>query len=215
MLPVTAGVLLVTFYFYDPRQEFREKQIQERQTKQKSVKTVGTPQIGGSFTLVDTQGKPITDSSFRGKWMLIYFGFTNCPDICPEEMRKMTRALHALEKKNKQFSDQIVPIFITCDPHRDSIQAVEMYLKEGFHERFVGLTGTPEQIKRACQRYRVYYSAPDFEEGKDDYLVDHSVFFYLMDPYGHFKEYFAKNTTSDDVAERLHDIVSEFEQEQD
>jgi len=214
LMPVTALIALGIFYFYDPRQDYRERQIQEKQKKQKTVKTVGAPVIGGSFTLVDTEGRPVTDSEFRGKWMLVYFGFTNCPDICPEEMRKMTRALRMLEKKDKALAEEIVPIFITCDPNRDSIQAVNMYLKEGFHERFVGLTGTPEQIKRACQRYRVYYSAPDYAEGKEDYLVDHSIFYYLMDPYGHFKEYFAKGVPVEDVAERLEQILMEY-QEQD
>jgi protein SCO1/2 len=212
IFPVTAGALLLTFYFYDPRQQFREKQIAERHEKQKAVANKGQAQIGGSFTLVDNKGRPVTDSEFRGKWMLIYFGFTHCPDICPEEMRKMTRALHALEKKNKALADQIVPVFVTCDPNRDSVQAVDLYLKEGFHERFVGLTGTPDQIKRACQRYRVYYSAPDYEEGKEDYLVDHSIFFYLMDPYGHFKEYFPKQTSAEDVTERLEEIISNFDE---
>lgn len=126
--------------------------------------------------------------------MMLYFGFTNCPDICPEEMRKMTRVLNALPSSH---ADRIQPIFISCDPPRDSCAAVKEYL-EDFHPRFIGLTGTAEQVRNACRKFRVYYMAPEYSEDNDDYLVDHSVFIYFMDPYGYFNTYYAANMSTEE-----------------
>ncbi len=187
----------------------RDLEVQSRASVTGDAKTsatlvAGTPAIGGSFTLVDAAtGKPITDSMFRGKWMFVYFGFCNCPDICPEEMKKMTKALEMMDPK---IAEQIQPIFITCDPHRDSIKNVQSYLKD-FHPRFIGLTGTPEQIKQTCKKYRVFYSAPDFSEGKEDYLVDHSIFIYLMDPNGFFSNYYARIVPAEQVAKSVTEAV--------
>ncbi|KAL9653168.1 hypothetical protein ABK040_006384 [Willaertia magna] len=201
ILPAVFGIVLYNFASYDVRQKKREGEL-KKQGSGTAVKAIGAPKLGGNFTLVNTKGEVITDSEFRGKYMLIYFGFTNCPDVCPTEMKKITRALQQIEKERPELAEKIVPIFISCDPPRDSIEAVIEYLSD-YHPRFIGLTGTADQIARVCKKYRVYYSAPDYKEGKEDYLVDHSIFTYLMDPYGHLAEYFAQNTTADKIKERL------------
>lgn len=162
----------------------------------------------GSFTLVETKScKPITDSSFRGKWMLIYFGFTHCPDICPEELRKMTRVLNNLDPK---VLNEIQPLFMSCDPVRDSCDAMEKFL-EAYHPKFMGLTGTPEQILAATKKYRVYYSGPikQFDDGVD-YQVDHSIFFYLMDPLGNLKEYFPKEAEESKMVQTITKRIKEY-----
>lgn len=139
--------------------------------------------------------------------MLLYFGFTKCPDICPEELRKVTRALNLLDSK---ILKEVQPIFMTCDPARDSCDSIENFLK-GFHPKFIGLTGTPEQISAATKKYRVYYSGPikDNEES-EDYQVDHSIFFYLMDPYGNLKEYFGKNIEEKKMADLITERIKNY-----
>src|SRR6476660_5730160 len=117
------------------------------------VETTGTALIGGPFTLVDQNGKTVTDRDFRGKYMLLFFGFTHCPDICPAELQVMSAALDELGSK----ANEVIPIFITLDPERDTPFVVSDYVMN-FGPRFVGLTGSPEQIAEAAKAYRVVYS---------------------------------------------------------
>lgn len=119
----------------------------------------------------------ITDSLFQ-----MYFGFSHCPDICPEELDKMAMMLDIVEKKIPSSSSrnpELLPVFITCDPARDTPAVLKSYLAE-FHSRLIGLTGTWEQVKAVCKSYRVYFSTPPGVKAGDDYLVDHSIYFYLM-----------------------------------
>src|SRR4029077_6274457 len=102
------------------------------------VETTGKALIGGPFTLVDQTGRTVTDQDFRGRYMLVFFGFTHCPDVCPAELQVMSAALDELGSK----ADQVVPIFITLDPERDTQEAMGAYV-ENFGSRFVGLTGSP------------------------------------------------------------------------
>ncbi|RKP07213.1 h-sco1, partial [Thamnocephalis sphaerospora] len=160
----------------------------ERAKIEAARKYYGKPKLGGPFELIDQNGQPRSERDFMGKYMLVYFGFTNCPDICPEEMDKMAEVVDQLDAES-EFKDAVTPVFITCDPQRDSVERVRDYVKE-FHAKMVGLTGSHEQVAKAARAYRVYYSKPpDVEEG-EDYLVDHSIFFYLMDPEGKFVDYY-------------------------
>ncbi|KAL0486548.1 Sco1, mitochondrial [Acrasis kona] len=189
----------VAAYFYD-----FDKKPKGQLAKLGTVSTTGVPLIGGSFTLVDTKGRPVTDSEFRGKHLLLYFGFTNCPDICPEELKKMAGVLRSLSPEHKT---KIIPLFITLDPYRDSCEAVEEYLQE-FHPDFLGLTGTPGQIKETTKKFRVYYYYPEkFDD--DDYLVDHSMYIYLMGPMGHLKDYFERSLTTNQVLKRVQACLDE------
>src|SRR3712207_4659015 len=104
--------------------------------------------IGGPFALVDQDGQRVTEQTFRGKYTLVVFGYIYCPDICPAELQTIANALEALGPK----ADQVTPVFITIDPERDTVEQVAGYVKN-FHPRFVGLTGTPQEIKEAARAY--------------------------------------------------------------
>lgn len=159
----------------------------------------GKALIGGPFTLVGKDGKPVTDQAFRGKYMLVFFGFTHCPDICPAELQVMAAALDELGPK----ANEVIPIFITLDPERDTPLVVSDYVMN-FGPRFVGLTGSPEQIAEAAKAYRVVYSKFQEEGAKpDDYSIDHSAIVYFMGKDGEFITHFAYGTPAAKIAETL------------
>lgn len=137
--------------------------------------------IGGPFTLTDTSGVARRDTDFRGKFMLIYFGYTYCPDVCPTTLTNVAAALDKLGPK----ADGIQPLFITVDPHRDTPAVVKQYAA-AFSPRLVGLTGSPQQIEAAAKEYRVYYAKHQTGPGPDDYSMDHSSVLYFMAPDGRF-----------------------------
>lgn len=158
----------------------------------------GRALIGGPFTLVDQNGNTVTDEDFRGKLMLIYFGYSYCPDVCPTELHKMSVALDMLGDK----ADGVVPIFITVDPERDTVEQMKGYA-ELFHPRLVALTGTQEQVDAAVKAYRVYYQKVRDEATSLDYLVDHSSFIYLMGRDGAYLTHFDSQSTPDEIARKL------------
>ena len=164
---------------------------------------MGRPRIGGPFSLVSSTGHPFTHEDFLGIFSLIYFGFTNCPDICPEELDKMSTVVDEVAKTHGPV---INPVFITCDPARDRVPLVAEYIAD-FHPRMIGLTGTYDEIKQACKAYRVYFSTPPGADPTTDYLVDHSIFFYLMDPEGKFVDAFGKSSTKDEVLGKVLDYI--------
>lgn len=181
------GVLTVVVSIRIRREQIR---FDPRLRNVKQFDQEGGPAIGGPFSLVDTNGKRWTNEDFKGKWMYIYFGFTNCPDICPEEMAKLSRLIQHLDKKVGK--DYWQPIFITLDPKRDTKEKVKEYLSD-FSPRIIGLTGTMEEVEQAARQYRVYFAVPDEQVmSENDYLVDHSIIMYLMDPEGKFNDYTTK-----------------------
>lgn len=157
----------------------------------------GGASLGGPFTLVNAAGETVTEASFRGRWMLVYFGYTFCPDVCPTELQTMTAALDRLGT----LAERIVPVFITVDPERDTPAALAEYVKL-FDERLVALTGSAEQVAAAAKSYRVYYAR---SKGKDsaDYLMDHSSFLYLIGPDGGFRALYRQGMAADELAEAL------------
>eukprot|EP00759_Apiculatamorpha_spiralis_P052481 PhF_6_TR5732/c0_g1_i1/m.8447/K07152/SCO1_2; protein SCO1/2 len=165
------------------------RRFDPRMRELKTLDMPGGPMIGGPFELTDTNGKRVRDTDFRGKFLYIYFGFSNCPDICPAEMDKLTRMTTALDRKIGK--DKWQPLFITVDPQRDTPKVLKEYLTD-FHPRIIGLTGTLEEIERVARAYRVYFSIPD-ESNPKDYLVDHSIIMYLMSPEGKFVDYTTKD----------------------
>jgi protein SCO1/2 len=162
------------------------------------VQSSGAALIGGPFSLVGADGKPVTDRDFRGRYMLIFFGFTHCPDICPAELQVIAQALEQLGDKAKN----VVPIFITLDPERDTPEAMGNYLKS-FGPNFVGLTGSPEAIAAAAKAYRVSYAKVEDKESAADYGVDHSALVYLMDPEGRYVTHFSYGLSAEQMAEKL------------
>jgi len=139
------------------------------------------PSIGGPFTLESGAGKMVTAGDFRGKYMLVYFGYTFCPDICPTALSAMTTALETLGPKTKDLA----PVFITVDPRRDTPQVILRYTA-ALSPKLIGLTGTPDEIAKVAREYRVYYSKHATGPGPDDYSMDHSSIIYLMGPDGRF-----------------------------
>lgn len=166
------------------------------------VGTSSAAAIGGSFTLIDTSGKTVSDQTYRGKWMLIYFGYTFCPDACPTALNNISVAL---EKLGSQAND-IQPLFITVDPKRDTPQVLADYLKS-FDHRIAGLTGTQDQTDGAAKAYRVYV-VPQ-KSGGDDYLVDHSAYLYLMNPQGKFVNVIAGDVPGDQMADKLRKMMGQ------
>ena len=155
----------------------------------------GTDQIGGPFTLVNTQGETVTDRDVITKPSLVYFGYTFCPDVCPLDTARNAEAVDVLE----EMGLDVTPVFISVDPDRDTPEAVGDFAAN-LHERMIGLTGSEEQIKAASQAYRTYYKR---QPGDDEYyLVDHSTFTYLVLPEEGFVEFFRRDLLPEDVAER-------------
>jgi len=139
------------------------------------------PSIGGPFTLESGAGKIVTADDFRGKYMLVYFGYTFCPDLCPTALSAMTTALQTLGATTKDLT----PVFITLDPERDTPQVMRRYTA-ALSPKLIGLTGTPNEIAKVAREYRVYYAKHTTGPGPDDYSMDHSSIIYLMGPDGRF-----------------------------
>ena len=177
-----------------------------------SVKTAmvsrGKPSLGGPFTLVSTDGTPVSQAEFLGQWTFFYFGFVHCPEICPVELNRMTKVVNAVKEKNGQ---SIKPMFVSCDPKRDSLDAIEEYLSV-FHPDFVGLVGTPRLVDEVCKSYRIYYSLPDAEAAKtDDYLIDHSIAIFLFDPQGRFVDFFGNRFDEHEMAEKVITYMGKYD----
>jgi protein SCO1/2 len=164
------------------------------------VTTTGKALVGGPFTLVGEEGKTVTDRDFRGRHMLVFFGFTHCPDICPAELQVMAASLDELADQAKD----VVPIFITLDPERDTPEVVASYVKN-FGPEFVGLTGSPEAIAEAAKAYRVAYSkfTPGGAESAGNYSIDHTALVYLMGPDGEFITHIPYGTPAAKMTETL------------
>jgi protein SCO1/2 len=137
--------------------------------------------VGGPFTLENGNGQQVTDRDFRGKYMLVYFGYTFCPDVCPTTLSEVADAMDKLGAK----ANRLQPIFISVDPKRDTPEVVKRYAA-AFSPRLIGLTGTPDQIATVAKEYRVYYAVDPAGSGPNDYSVDHSSVLYLMGPDGKF-----------------------------
>jgi cytochrome oxidase Cu insertion factor (SCO1/SenC/PrrC family) len=161
------------------------------------VSVPGGVSVGGPFTLVDTTGATVTDATFRGRWMLVYFGYTYCPDVCPTELQTVVAALDAIGPR----AERIVPVFITIDPERDTPAALAEYVKL-FDDRLVGLTGTKDQVAAAARAYRVYYARAN-AASTTAYLMDHSSFIYLIGPDGGFRALFRHGISAADLADAL------------
>jgi protein SCO1/2 len=161
----------------------------------------GVP-IGGPFQLTDDKGHSVTDASYRGHWMLVFFGYTNCPDECPLTLQKMATTLHDLGP----FADGIAPLFITVYPAHDTPERLASYL-ENFDTRINGLTGNDEQIAAVAKAYQVYYEPGRNEESGAD-LVSHSTFLYLMDPSDKLNELFSQDVTPEKLTAALRTRLS-------
>lgn len=160
--------------------------------------SVGKALVGGPFALTDHTGKRVTEKDFAGRHMLILFGFTFCPDICPSGLQVMAAALDKLGKKG----ERLVPIFISLDPERDTPQQLAQYVAS-FHPRLIGLTGTLEEVDKAAKAYRVFYKKVRDEKSTAAYTIDHTALIYLMGPDGAYVAHFNHATQLDTLADRI------------
>jgi cytochrome oxidase Cu insertion factor (SCO1/SenC/PrrC family) len=158
-------------------------------------------QIGGPFELVDQYGATRLDADFRGSYLLIYFGFTYCPELCPTTLLKITNALEDLAAHAPGKAERVVPVFISVDPERDSPDVLRRFA-EDFHPRLVALTGTPRALAKVGRVYGAFFAkVPTGDPG--EYLVDHTSFVYLIGPDGKYIEHFDSDVSVDDLVDAL------------
>ena len=156
--------------------------------------------VGGPFALVDHAGTPRTDTDFRGKLLLLYFGFTFCPDVCPTDLQSIGLTIDQLGKSG----EGVQPLFVTLDPDRDTPQHLANYVPF-FHPRLIGLTGDASSIRQAARAYKVYYAKVPTSE--NDYTVDHSGYIYLMDRAGQYLGFFPPGTPPDRMADVIRPLL--------
>jgi protein SCO1/2 len=153
--------------------------------------------LGGPFELVDHTGRTVTDRDYRGRFMLIFFGFTHCPDICPTELQVVAEVLEKLGPR----ANRVAPLFVTIDPERDTPGVLADYVAL-FDPRLIGLTGSEAQVAAAARAFRVYY-AKATPPGASTYLMDHSSFLYLIGPDGTFRALFRYGTPAEEIARAI------------
>ena len=163
-----------------------------------NVRSVGQVLVGGPFTLTDHTGKRVTDQDFRGRFVLLFFGYTNCPDVCPTALQIMAAALDKLGPNARR----ITPVLISVDPEHDTPAVLASYVAS-FHPRLVGLTGSPAEIDAVTRAYRVYVKKVPDPKSTAGYSIDHSSIIYLMGPDGTYRAHFTHATTPDAIADRL------------
>jgi protein SCO1/2 len=174
------------------------------QTARAPQTSSGTALIGGPFSLTDHRGQPVTEAQLQGKYTLIYFGYSFCPDICPTELQVIGAALDQLQLQAPDKASKLQAFFITVDPERDTQAVLADYVPH-FHPKLVGLTGSTEEIAAAARAYRIYYAKVDPEAGApaDYYFMDHANLIYLMGPDGGFLTHFSYGVDANALTHRL------------
>ena len=161
---------------------------------------------GGDFVLTAHTGQTISSEQYRGRYMLIYFGYSYCPDVCPLDLQKLSAALYQLEEEGYDTTP-IQPIFITIDPERDTVAELATFVPD-FHPRLVALTGTVDEISKVAGDYKVYFAKRE-QEGTDDYLMDHSALIFAMDPEGQYVRLFSTRDKPSDIADSLRPVLQQ------
>ena len=172
-----------------------------RETPRGAAGTALASAIGGPFRLIDQNGKAVSDADLKGKWQLVFFGYTHCPDTCPTALNEIALALDQLGVKR----DEVEIVFITVDPERDTPEVMKSYV-QSFDAPIIALTGSPDAVAQAAKAYRVYYAK--HPRGDGDYDMDHSAVIYVMNPEGRFTATFTPDSTADAIAQRLQKLIS-------
>jgi protein SCO1/2 len=186
LLVVAAGVLLA---------------LAMRETPRGAAGTALASAIGGPFHLIDQNGKPVSDADLKGKWQLVFFGYTHCPDTCPTALNEIALALDRLGMKR----DEVEIVFITVDPERDTPDVLKSYV-QSFDAPIIALTGSPDAVAQAAKAYRVFYAK--HPRGDGDYDMDHSAVIYVMNPEGRFTATFTPDSSADAIVQRLQKLLS-------
>ena len=161
--------------------------------------------LGGAFALTNQNGKPVTDKDFAGQYRLMYFGYTFCPDVCPNDVGYISRGLADFERTRPDRGNRVTPIFITVDPERDDVAAIKAFTS-AFHPRLVGLTGTPAQSVAAQKAFGIY-AKKVVTSDPENYLVDHFAVIYLFGPDGTPIAFLPHGSTAADVTAMLESYV--------
>jgi protein SCO1 len=172
-----------------------------RETPQGAAGTALASAIGGPFRLIDQNGKPVSDTDLKGKWQLVFFGYTHCPDTCPTALNEIALALERLGAKR----NEVEVVFITVDPERDTPEMLKSYVAS-FDAPIIALTGAPDAVAQAARAYRVFYAKHPLPGG--DYDMDHSAVIYVMNPEGRFTATFTPDSTAEAIADRLQKLLS-------
>jgi len=192
MLIMAGGVVL-----------FKET-MHHKQSRPHKIEAGGTPLIGGDWSMIDHKGIKVTNRDYQGKYLMIYFGFTFCPDVCPRELNKIAAALDILEKRG--VADEIIPIMCSVDPRRDGPKQIAKYIGQ-FHSRLVGLTGSVAQVSKFVKTMRAYFSQPPKDPNVKDYIIDHVTMVYIFDRDGEFKDYADSGHTAEQLADKMCDCM--------
>nr|XP_043906274.1 protein SCO1 homolog, mitochondrial [Solea senegalensis] len=209
--PVTWKSLAITFAIGGAAlagMKYFKKEKEEMMEKERN-KSIGRPALGGPFSLIDHNNKPVKSEDFLGQWILLYFGFTHCPDICPDELEKMIEVVDEIDEIKSL--PNLTPLLITIDPDRDTPEAMAAYVKE-FSPKLIGLTGTTAAVEQVSRAYRVYYSQGPKDED-NDYIVDHTIIMYLVGPDGDFVEYFGQNKRNVEISSSIAAHMRKYKKE--
>ena len=205
-IALVLGVLLASAFVvlqaHNDKARTEDLRQMAQQVQDVSQAPPGTKNIGGDFTLVNQDGKTVHDADYRGKYMLIYFGYTYCPDMCPTGLQSMAHALDTLAGD----ADKVAPMFITIDPARDTPEKLKTYVAE-FHPKIEGLSGTDKQVEQAAAAYQVYYAKGE-QVDDHDYVMDHSSLIYLMGPDGNFITTFPEDVDPAAIVKAIKDQMS-------
>lgn len=200
---IAAGAAFLTSQFQKVAQEKKDNTTTTSVASVRVGKTYGQATVGGPFTLIDQDGNTRTDADYKGKYMVVYFGYSFCPDICPAALYNMTQAFQ--EMSPKELRD-IAPLFITIDPERDTVSNLKTYI-QNFHPSFTALTGSQEQLDKAIKAYRVYAKKAKPDGTATEYLLDHSSIVYVMDRQGRFITSFNHQTEPKVIKQTLRKVI--------
>ncbi|MGJ5617734.1 SCO family protein [Sulfitobacter sp. MF3-043] len=192
---VAISAVAVTALFLASMVWFSQRQSGDQFAPCRSSAVAGGD-LGGPFELLDSNGQTVTDKDVITEPALIYFGYTYCPDVCPLDVDRNASAVDILQERGQS----VTPVFISIDPARDTPEVVGDFASN-MHPKMIGLTGSSEQIKAASNAYRTYYKSHEAED--DEYLVDHSTFSYLVLPEVGFVEYFRREVTPEEMADKI------------
>ena len=184
-----AGLAVAALFLWQPRPEITASAPQE-------------PALRADFQLTDHRGRTRTDEELRGDWLLVFFGFTNCPDVCPMGLATIAQAIDELGGA----ADEVQPLFISVDPERDTPDALAEYVTQ-FHPSIIGLTGTPEQVDETAKSFAIYKERVEDPSAPDGYTMGHTSSILLFDPEGGFVRLFEYTASPEDIARDLEERV--------
>jgi len=188
-----------------------QQKVNEHRQKQKKPQyaTYGEAQIGGGeWKMTDHNGRRITQKEMMGKYQVVYFGFTFCPDVCPRELTKMAHAMQLLEDRGFVIGQDVVPVFVSVDPKRDTPELIKKYIRQ-FHPQIYGLTGSPEEVAKFAKAYKAYFSTPGPGEDQNDYIIDHVTMMYVMGRTGEYIGHISTLENADEMAAKIAGMIKD------